>query len=213
MYAIGHFALAYFAAKGTSRALKTTLNLPLLLALSVLPDVDLILGYLTGMHHRVITHSIITYTIVLIPFLYIYGKRALPYYAALLTHSLVGDFVSGGLGFLWPITDEWFGLYTVAPSSTVSVAAELTLFAASLIVMIKTRDIQSLLKPSRNNLLLIIAFGALLGPLVNMGVGLEGSLPLLLWAPSLFWLCIFGYSVLSEVRQQLKKHPNHLVSA
>jgi membrane-bound metal-dependent hydrolase YbcI (DUF457 family) len=210
MYAIGHFALGYLAAKGTSKALKTKINLPLVFAVSVLPDIDLALGYLTGMHHRVITHSLITYTIILIPFLLLYGKRALPYYAAVLTHSLIGDFFTGGLGLFWPITDNWYGILNIQPTDLISVVAELVLFAATLAIMFKTKELQSLLKPSRNSLWLFIAFVAVLGPLVQMGFQevrrfgetFEGALPPLLVAPSVFWLVVFGYAMLLNLRRR-----------
>jgi len=47
MFAIGHFALGYIFGKGTSKLAKVALNLPLLLATSVLPDVDLLFRFLT----------------------------------------------------------------------------------------------------------------------------------------------------------------------
>ena len=100
-FAIGHFALGYLTGRGISKLVKVKVHLPLLLAASVLPDVDLLLRFLM---HRGPTHSLITITALIIPFLFVYRKQALPYYGALLSHVLVGDFFTGGVGMFWPLS-------------------------------------------------------------------------------------------------------------
>ena len=197
MFAIGHFALGYLTGKGSSKFLKAKINLPLILVISVLPDIDLILQYINPelFMHRGPTHSIITFTLLFLPLFVMYRKNAVPYYAALLSHSLIGDFFTGGIELFWPISKGWFGI-DVDVRSIGSVTAELALFAAMLYVMYRSKDIQKLLKPRKSDFALVIAFVAVLGPLVSAGRGSESSLPILLVAPSLFWLALFAYLML-----------------
>ncbi len=209
MFAIGHFALGYLTGKASATLLKTKLNLPLLLVVSVIPDIDLILQFAEPslFMHRGPTHSIIAQTAIMIPFLIIYRKKALPYYAALMSHSLLGDFFTGGFEMLWPISQGWFGTLNIDVMSLTNGAIELTLFAIALPLMFKTKDIQTLLKPNNHNLILFIAFGAVLGPMLQIGQGTEMSLPTLLMIPSIFYLCLFAYSMLIELNARQNKPP------
>ncbi len=208
-FAIGHFALGYFAAKGSSKLLNTKLNLPLLLSLSVLPDIDLILDkFSPAFMHRGITHSIITFTILMIPFFIVYRKRALPYYAVLLSHSLIGDYFTGGIELLWPVTTRWFGLTNVDVTSFLPIGTEVILFAFALALMFKTGDLRTLLKPNLNNLWLVVAFVATLGPLLDLGLSWQGGLQLLIVIPNFFCLALFGYSMLKTLwRNGVTKPP------
>ncbi len=103
MFAVGHFALGYIFGKTSSKIIKVKVNLPLLLADSVLPDVDLLLRFLA---HRGPTHSLITITVLMVPFFAVYRKRALPYYAAMLSHILIGDFFRRQTAFLCVIQTQ-----------------------------------------------------------------------------------------------------------
>ncbi len=81
---------------------------------------------------------------------------------------------------------------------------ELALFLVTLPLMYKMGDLQTLLKPHNKNWALIIPFGAVLGPM------LIGSPPMitplsLLFAPSLFYLGLFAYSMLVDLRSRLNK--------
>ena len=207
VFAIGHFGLGYLEGKGTSKMLHTKLNLPLLLAVSVIPDMDLILQYLyPGLFmHRGPTHSIVVFTVLMIPFFIMYRKQAAPYYAALLSHSLIGDYFTGGIELFWPVSQQWFGFGNLGVDSLLSVTAEIALFAVALAIMFKTNDVRSLLEPNRNNLWLLIAFGAVLGPMLSFSEGTGGTLPLLLVIPSLFCLALFGYSLLISLRSFREK--------
>lgn len=204
MFAIGHFALGYLFGKGSSKSLKTKLNMPLLLVVSVIPDIDLIMQFVdpTLFMHRGPTHSIITFTAIAIPFFIIYRKQAVPYYAALLSHSLIGDFFTGGLELFWPISQGWYGIENVDVRSFPSVTAELILFTLALVIMLRAKDLQTLLKPNRYNIVLFIAFGAVLGPMLDIGGGYEGSLPTLLLFPSILCLLLFMYSIFVELRNR-----------
>ncbi|MCX8151371.1 MAG: metal-dependent hydrolase [Candidatus Bathyarchaeota archaeon] len=209
MFAIGHFALAYLSGKSFAAILKTRLNLPLLFMLSILPDVDLILQFLDPalFMHRGAAHSIFTFTAFFIPFLVFYRKKAVPYYVALLSHSMLGDLFTGGFEMLWPLSENWFSFMSVDGMSFTAVAVELSLFTVALPLMFKTNDIRTLLKVKNHNLALIIPFGAVLGPMLQLGQGTDMSLPVLLVAPSLFCLCVFAYSMMLEVNFRLNKLP------
>jgi membrane-bound metal-dependent hydrolase YbcI (DUF457 family) len=204
MFAIGHFALGYLTGKGSSKLSKVKLNLPLLLVASVIPDIDLILKIpFPFLLHRGPTHSLITFTLLMIPLFIIYRKKAIPYYAALISHSLIGDFFTGGVMLFWPLSHNYFGYGNLEVTSLPSVIAEVILFALTLALMLKTKELQSLLKPHRYNLVLFVAFMAVLGPLLQSGryLGGENSLPILLIIPSLFWLIVFAYSILIGLRR------------
>jgi membrane-bound metal-dependent hydrolase YbcI (DUF457 family) len=207
MYAIGHFALGYLIGKGTSKLFNVKINLPLLLVASVLPDIDLILQYIDPslFMHRGPTHSIITITALMIPFFLIYRKQAIPYYAVLLSHPLLGDLFTGGAELFWPATQGWFSVVNLEVSSLASVSIELALFAITTVLMFEAGDLQTLLKPNNHNWVLIIAFGAVFAPLLSTSGGFESSLPIMLLVPSLFWIAVFAYSLLIQVHFELEK--------
>ncbi|MCW4018110.1 MAG: metal-dependent hydrolase [Candidatus Bathyarchaeota archaeon] len=209
MYAIGHFALGYLVGKGASKLFNVKINLPLLLVVSVLPDIDLILQNLDPslFMHRGPTHSIITITALMIPFFLIYRKQAIPYYAVLLSHSILGDLFTGGAELFWPATQGWFSVVNLEVSSLASVSIELALFAITTILMYKTGDFQTLFKPNNHNWVLIIAFGAVFAPLLSTSGGFESSLPVMLLLPSLFWIAVFAYSILIQLQVEVGKYP------
>ena len=120
------------------------MNLPLLLVASVIPDIDLLLRFLM---HRGPTHSLITLTVLMIPFFVVYRKRVIPYFAALLSHVLIGDFFGGGIELLWPLTQNWFGAINFSVASSINMIAELSLFCLAVPIMFKLGDLKSLLKP------------------------------------------------------------------
>jgi hypothetical protein len=191
--------LGYITGKGSSKLAKVKTNLPLLLAASVLPDVDLLLRFLV---HRGPTHSFITLTVLMIPFFIVYRKQAIPYYAALLSHILIGDFLTGGVELFWPLSQGSFGFLNIEVTSLTNVVAELGLFFLTLPIMYKLGDLQTLLKPHNKNWVLIIPLGAVLGPLLTVGRGQEHALPTLLVVPSLFYVGLFAYSLFVELRAE-----------
>jgi membrane-bound metal-dependent hydrolase YbcI (DUF457 family) len=183
--------------KSTSKLAKIKVNLPLLLAASVLPDIDLLLRFLM---HRGPTHSLVTITVLMIPVFIVYRKQAFPYFAALLSHSLIGDFITGGAQLFWPLSQSWFGALNIDITSLTNVVAELALFFLTLPIMYKLGDLQILLKPHNHNWALIIPIVAVLGPLLSLGRGQENSIPTLLVVPSVFYVCLFAYSMFVELR-------------
>ena len=145
MFAVGHMAIAYLLGKGSSKSLRIKLNIPILLVLSILPDIDIIYDFLTGSEiHRGPTHSIVVSALAFIPIFIIYRKKAIPYFLALISHPLIGDFFIGGkLQLFWPFQQRQYGLhelgsYYIGIFSPVNIALELTLFAIATLILYKT---------------------------------------------------------------------------
>lgn len=190
MFAVGHFALGYILSKTTAQLTKTRLNIPLVLMLSIIPDIDILIPQL---EHRGPFHSIIMATIVFIPVFVVYRKNALPYFIALIQHSLLSDFIAGGKTQLfWPITSQHYGIEMSIESPT-NVTIELLAFLASMIIMLKTKDILVFLRPHYSNLILFIpTFTVLLPTFLNFPL----KVPYMLLLPHITYLIFFLTSVL-----------------
>jgi hypothetical protein len=85
------------------------------------------------------------------------------------------------------------------------VAAELVLFAVATSLMFWHGDLKRLLQPNTHNTYLIIAAATVLVPMLELGRGLEASLPLLLVPSSVFWLILFIYSIVNNLRLKGEK--------
>ena len=207
MFAVGHFALGYLTGKGSSKATKTKLNLPLLLVASVLPDIDLILQRFNDQlfMHRGATHSIITITVLMVPFCLIYRQKSFPYYAALLSHVLIGDIPTGGIEMLWPVSQKWFGSNIMPMGSIAEVSSELILFVVATAIMFKANDLQKLFQPRTGNLFLLVAGATVLVPMLQLSLGTGTELPVALIPPSLFWLVLFAYSIIKDIDARGRK--------
>jgi membrane-bound metal-dependent hydrolase YbcI (DUF457 family) len=142
----------------------------------------------------------------MIPFFIAYRKQAIPYFAALLSHILIGDFFTGGIELLWPITHNWYGALNLDVISLPVAATELALFLVTVPLIYKSGDLKTLLNPHNRNWALIIPLGALLGPLLSLGRDTEASIPALLIIPSLFYIAIFAYSIILWLRNLGKPH-------
>jgi membrane-bound metal-dependent hydrolase YbcI (DUF457 family) len=198
-FAVGHMALAYLLGKASAKLLKVNINIPLILVLSIIPDIDILFDFLFNSDmHRGPTHSIIVAIVVFIPFFLLYRQRATPYFAALASHSLIGDFLIGGqLQLLWPLSTNEFGAHELGFPyiniyNPINVALEFTLFAIALAVMLKTRDLFHFFRNSKLNLILIIPIFTVLLPTF---ISYPLRVPLLLILPHLFYLIIFSISV------------------
>jgi hypothetical protein len=185
--------------KATSKMLNTDANIPLLLMLSVLPDIDLLVP---GLRHRGPLHSIIIFSLLSMPFFVVYRKKIVPYFVALVQHSLIGDFISGGgTQLLWPITPNYYGIQ-IAIASLTSMAIEWICFLLFLIVMLKTNDIKTFFSSHRSNLLLLIPiFTALLPTFLNFPI----YVPQELVAPHIAYIVLFTASVLIDLKYEIKK--------
>ena len=146
-------ALAYLLGKASAKLLNINFNIPLILVLSLIPDIDLIFEFLLKSEiHRGPTHSIIIAILVFIPFFALYRQKATPYFAAIASHSLIGDFLIGGeIQILWPLSLNQYGLHEsgfpyINIYHPITIAFELTLFAIAIIIMFKTRDLSRLFR-------------------------------------------------------------------
>lgn len=123
---LGHFALGYFAAVLSSRITREEFFLPLVLMLSILPDVDV---FILGLEHRGPSHSLVLALALFLPFFIMHG-RGFPYFAALASHSLIGDYLTNrGCQMFWPLSSEWFVSSVAFNTGPITMGLELSLFA------------------------------------------------------------------------------------
>jgi hypothetical protein len=193
-------AIAYLLSKGTGRLLKVNFNIPLILVLSLIPDIDIVFEFLLNSPiHRGPTHSLITAILVFVPFFWVYRQKAVPYFAALASHSVIGDFIIGGqLQLLWPLSTQEYGLHELGFPyiniyNPVNIALEFILFVIAIVVMFKTRDIFRFFRNSKLNLILTIPIFTVLLPTF---ASYPLHVPYLLLVPHLFYLLLFSISVL-----------------
>lgn len=204
MFAVGHMSLAYLLAKASGKLFKVNFNVPVILTLSVIPDIDIILGFLLESDiHRGPTHSIVTAILIFIPFLVLYRQKAVPYFVALLSHSLIADFLIGGqLQLLWPITAREFGITELGFPyiniyNPINIALEFTLFAIAIIVMLKTRDLFHFFRNNRITVLLAMPIFTILLPTL---ASYPLYVPIELVIPHVFYLILFSISYLVVLR-------------
>lgn len=201
MFAVGHLSLGYLFAKGSAKLLKQDINLALVFLLSLIPDIDLIIP---GVEHRTITHSIIVLTTLSLPFFTIYKTKAIPYFIALAQHSLIGDYITGGTRsegalLLWPLTSTSYGLPITIYSIT-NLTLEWGSFLVALAVMLKTKDLQGLLKGKLSHVSLLVPTLTVLLPSF-LRFPLEVPPELLL--PHVVYLVLFVLSILSVFKSFL----------
>jgi len=189
-------AIAYILGKGTSKALHTKVNVPLLLVLSIIPDMDIIFDYFTGAQtHRGPTHSLVVAVVIFTPLFIHYGKQAIPYLLALISHFMIADFFIGGqLQLFWPLTTQQFGFYELGFCyiniwSSINILTEIMLFAVVMALLYKTGDLQAFFKADKLNLVLFVPLVCVLLP-STIGYPFDGSLlfrsPLLAFAHFVF---------------------------
>jgi len=189
--------------KASSKFLKTEINLPLILALSVLPDIDILFSFI--LYHRGPTHSILMALLVFLPFFALYLKKALPYFAAFVQHALIGDYIAGGEVMLfWPLTTQVYGMI-IGMRSPLNVALEGFLFIASTAIMFRTRDLDTFFQHHRSNLILVIPVFAVLFPMMFPALAnFEFDVPVWLIPFHLFYLIIFSAAILIDIFEHLK---------
>lgn len=199
MYAIGHFALGYLTGKLTGKALNVQINLPLLFLASVIPDIDIVIP---GLIHRGPLHSVLVLYLLFMPLILIYKKRAAPYFIAVISHVLIGDYLVGGdLQLLWPITTNTYGLQ-IGMTSLIHVALEWSLFLTAILLMVKTRDIFSLFKQNSSKMILSIpAMTVLLPTLAEFPL----IVPISLVIPHIFFIILLTVSIIIDLKIILTK--------
>ena len=199
MYAVGHFALGYLTGKIASKSLAVKINLPLLFLASVFPDIDLLIP---GLEHRGPLHSVVVFCFLFIPMFLLYKKRAVPYFVAVIQHSIIGDFLTGGTQLLWPVSLDMYGL-GIGIDNLTNIALEWVLFIISIIIMFKAKDMLSLLKRNPSNLILFIPLMTVLLPSVII---FPLYVPLLLLIPHLVYLFLFVFSIFVNLKAILTKN-------
>jgi hypothetical protein len=219
LFAVGHMSLAYLLGKASSKLLHVKINIPLIMVLSIIPDVDIIFDQFSAMElHRGPTHSVVVAIIAFIPFFIIYRKKALPYFIVLISHSLIGDFFIGGqLMLLWPFSNAKFGLhelggYYLSVFSPINILIEIILFMFALLVLYKSNDLKVFFSGNKSNLLLIIPIFTVLLPTT---IGYPFSAPLIITEPTLalaHLICLVLFSIaalkaLSSIDKQKFKPP------
>ena len=212
-------AIAYLLGKGSAKPLHIKLNIPLLLVLSILPDIDIIYDFLTGATiHRGPTHSIVVAIIAFIPFFIIYRKQAIPYFLALISHPLLGDFIGGHLQLFWPITSAQYGISNwgfsdISIFDIRNIALELILFAIATAILFKSGDWKVFFKSNKTNLLLLIPIFTVLLPTTvgypfSESLLMSGRLSLdFLALAHLFYLVLFSIAVFKVLFPVFKKKP------
>lgn len=210
-------SVAYLLGKGSSKPLRYKPNISLLLVLSIIPDVDIFFDFLTGSQlHRGPTHSVIVAIIAFIPFFIIYRKKAIPYFLALISHPLIGDFFVGGkLELLWPLSNAKFGLHElggpyISIYMPIDGLIEVILFIIAMVLLVKSNDWKVFFTAHKSNLLLIIP---LLTVLLPSTIGYPFSKSLFLFSPILavahvIFVALFSIAVLKTFLSmyQNKKH-------
>jgi len=173
-------------------------NIPLLLVASVISDFDLLIP---GLEHRGPTHSLIIIYLLFLPAFIVYRKRAVPYFIALIQHSILGDYLTDeGIQLLWPATIRWYGT-GIAITGLTNILIEWTFFLTSLTIMLKAKDMEVLFQHHPSNLLLSIP---ILTALIPIFLSFPLPVPLELVIPHLTYLTIFTVSVLIDVKSSLK---------
>jgi len=201
-------SLAYLLGKGSAKWLKVKINIPLIMVISILPDVDLIIDHLTGSTlHRGPSHSLIFTIGAFLPFLIIYRKRAIPYLIAFSSHALIGDFFVGGVELLWPFSQTKYGFTALSVFSPINILIEMILFIAAMFVICKTGDWKVFLSGNKSNLLLIVPMFTVLLPTL---IGFPFSKPLVLTEPALslahlVYLALFTIAVIKTLQSTYKQ--------
>jgi hypothetical protein len=98
----------------------------------------------------------------------------------------------GGVQLLWPLTNGAYGI-NLTMTSQANVLIELVCFISALIILIATKDIVALMKPKRENLLLILTEVAVLG---SIFISWHYELLAELLVPHLLFFAIFLASIL-----------------
>lgn len=135
MYLIGHMALGYYASSLTRKTTGTKYNLILVWFFSMLPDIDILLPY---MSHRGATHSLAA--ILVLVAISLVRKEATPYATSYASHILVGDLVTGREALLWPLTDTHYGFQLLRQPSLLEIAVEIGLFNAMLLSLVFEKE-------------------------------------------------------------------------
>jgi len=124
-----------------------------------------------------------------------YGAKTLPYLIAVMQHAFFGDYLTGGSALLWPITSTSYGIGWCLYGQQ-DLILEWGAFLVSAAVMLKTRDITTLLKPEKANLLLILPATA---GFASLFLQMQQPLSQSLIVPELAFLALYILSITSPL--------------
>ena len=165
MFAVGHIALGHITGKALGKATRQDPKIPLLWTLSLLPDIDFLIPVI---RHRGPTHSILLALLLCAPFLIYRPRKAAPYFAALFTHSLIGDFLTdGGVMLLWPLSSKMMrhdSLFKMG--GTTEAYIELGLFAIMILMLVVSGDFKKLITKENSSILLFIPLCTIVIPAI-----------------------------------------------
>jgi membrane-bound metal-dependent hydrolase YbcI (DUF457 family) len=97
---VGHAAWAYVISRSLASVLNVKINPYLVMLLGMVPDADILLQ--EYIKHRSVTHSMLFWGIVFIPFFIAYRKRSIPYFMAVVQHIMLGDVIVASTNLIWP---------------------------------------------------------------------------------------------------------------
>jgi hypothetical protein len=146
------------------------------------------------------------YLAIAFPVILVWRKHAIPYIAALVSHPLLGDYLTRtsrahGVQLFFPLTSSWFSAGSKALNLTY-IYLELALFAAFLMLMLTTRDIKILIKPHPSNMLLAIP---ILTALLPVFLQFPIPVPPELIIPHLILIVLLTLPILIDLRAVLMK--------
>ena len=130
------------------------LILPLILILGILPDVDILFESF-GVLHRTVTHSLLTYSVLFIPFFVAYNWRAIPYFVAVISHFIFGDLLIGQVALFWPLSQSFIG-FNFTMSSLTDIALESTGLLLASGFIIYSGDLRRTLSVDKRNLFMVL---------------------------------------------------------
>jgi membrane-bound metal-dependent hydrolase YbcI (DUF457 family) len=165
MLAVGHISVAYLLTRGLKSSKWQSMNIPMVWAFSLLPDLDLLIP---GVKHMGPTHSL-PFAIAVLTFLILYkGKETIPYSLAFASHTILGELITNRqVQFLWPLTQRTYQIpLPFSRNPTFSTNLELTLFGLFILVYIITKDYTGGPHSNTTKLISLIPFSALLVPIV-----------------------------------------------
>lgn len=180
------------------------MNIPLILTLPILPDIDLLLR--PELIHGGPTHSIVLITIIFLPLFALWKGKTIPYFAALLSHPLV-DYLTRtstgqGIQLFFPITSDWFAAGSKAAMTTY-IYIEMMLFVMFFVLMTATKDITTLMKPHPYNLLLAIPIATAFLPAF---LQFPMEVPTVLIIPHLILIVLLTLSILTDLTYLVRHH-------
>lgn len=184
--------------KASSKMFKVDVNIPSLFVASIIPDIDLLIPWI---EHRGPLHSIILLFLASIPLIMVWKRKAIPYIAALISHPLLGDYLTStcrdqGIQLLFPLSESWFyaGLQAL---NTTFVFLEVALFGLMLLLLVKTKDIEFFIQPHSSNLLLAVPIATALLPVFTR---FPIPVPTTLIIPHLALIILLSIPILIDIK-------------